>query len=115
MADAIVPRLVVVEEVARARHPSKATRVAGRCISPPKELLAGISVQYRAAGDTRLCKAANAVVPRLVVVGEVAKARHPDVAGDEDTDCVVELTRLKVVVQQEQHLLTGYNAARKEE
>mmetsp|Transcript_38151 Transcript_38151/g.96538 ORF Transcript_38151/g.96538 Transcript_38151/m.96538 type:complete len:213 (-) Transcript_38151:484-1122(-) len=51
-----------------------------------------------------LPKPAHAEVGRLVVVGEVAKARHPHVRGDEDADGVVHLLGLVVVVQQEQYL-----------
>ena len=42
----------------------------------------------------------------LVVVGEVAKASHPDVAGNEHPDCIVHFFGLKIVVQQKEHLHT---------
>ena len=40
----------------------------------------------------------------LVVVGEVPKASHPDIARYEDSDGIVNLLGLKVVIQQEQDL-----------
>ena len=40
----------------------------------------------------------------LVIVGKVAKARHPDIPSNENPDCVVHLFGLKVVIQQEQDL-----------
>ena len=43
----------------------------------------------------------------LVVIGEVPEACHPDVAGNEDADGVVGLARIKVMVEQEQHLIGG--------
>ena len=43
----------------------------------------------------------------FVVVSEVTKASHPDVARNEDPDCVVHFLGLKIVVQQEQNLHKG--------
>lgn len=42
----------------------------------------------------------------LVVVGEVAEASHPDIAGDKHPDGIVHFFGLKVVVQQKEHLHT---------
>lgn len=42
----------------------------------------------------------------LVVVGEVAKASHPHIAGNEHPDGIVHFFGLKVVVQQKEHLHT---------
>lgn len=52
-----------------------------------------------------LCKTPDAKIASFVVVREVAKAGHPHVGGNEDTDRVVRFTRLVVMVQQEKHLL----------
>ncbi len=54
--------------------------------------------------DPRRRAPAKAEVLGLVVVGEVAEAGHPDIAGDEHADGVVDLARVEVVVQQEQDL-----------
>lgn len=43
----------------------------------------------------------------FVVVSEVPKASHPDIASNKDPDCIVHFLGLKVVVQQEQHLHKG--------
>lgn len=40
----------------------------------------------------------------FVVVGEVAKASHPDIACNEDSDGIVHLLGLKIMVQQKQDL-----------
>lgn len=52
------------------------------------------------------CLPRKGKVPGLVVVGEVAKARHPDITCDEDPDCIVHLFCLKVMIQQEENLQT---------
>ena len=43
-------------------------------------------------------------VASLVVVAEVAKASHPDIACYEHSDGIVHLLGLKVMIQQKQHL-----------
>lgn len=50
------------------------------------------------------CAPAEAEVLVVVVVHEVAIACHPHVARDEHADGVVDLARVEVVVQQEEHL-----------
>jgi len=50
---------------------------------------------------------ANTVVVGLVVVQKVAKSSHPNISCDENTDCIVDLLGLKVVIEKEQHLGHG--------
>ncbi len=52
------------------------------------------------------CLPRKGKVPSLVIVGEVAKACHPDITCDKDSDCIVHLFCLKVVIQQEENLQT---------
>lgn len=57
------------------------------------------------------CLPRKGKVPGLVVVGEVAEASHPDVPCNEDSDCIVHLFCLKVVIQQEENLQTQTDMA----
>ena len=50
----------------------------------------------------------NVEVPVFVVVRKVVVASHPDIAGNEDPDGVVHLSRFEVVVQEEEHLQGPY-------
>lgn len=45
-----------------------------------------------------LSKTCNGEILSDVVVGEVTKTSHPDISSNEDTDCVVYLSRSKVVI-----------------
>jgi hypothetical protein len=63
-----------------------------------------LSIQPHGGVLYTLSLPAKGEVLELVVVGEVAKPSHPHVARNEHADCIVDLLRLKVVVQQKQDL-----------